>query len=123
MTTEELEAHLRQIGYTVELLSGADRKSYLVIRNYSICSGHLAGTTCDIAIERVAAVPYVFPPVIHTRPALVPMDMSRYRTQASPVGSDWQYWSRLLRTQPPSPRSIVMHLATIFSEVGEDGLR
>lgn len=114
MTNEDLEAHLRAIGYVVEHLTGADGNPYLVIRNYRIPNGSLAGATCDVAVQRTASVPYVAPPAIHTRPALIPMGSRN--TQASGVGPQWQYWSRVLRGQP-TPAAFVAHLATIFSEV------
>lgn len=115
MTTEDLEAHLCRIGLTIETTTGDNGKPYVVIRDYQILSGSLAGKTCDIAIERVGAVPYVFPTVIHTRPAMLPM--GQRNTQASPVGGAWQYWSRVLRINPPTPQAIVAHIATIFDEV------
>lgn len=77
----------------------------------------LAGRTCDVALQHSATVPYVVPPAIHTRPPLVAMNMSNHlRTQPSPLGPEWQYWSRVLRGQP-SPQAMIAHLATIFSEV------
>lgn len=117
MTNEDLEAYLRQLGFTVAQLPGAYGTSYTVIHDYPITTGSLARRTCDVALQHSAAVPYVAPAAIHTRPALVPMDMvGRYRTQQSPLGSEWQYWSRLLRGQP-TPQALVAHIATIFSEV------
>lgn len=117
MSNEDLESHLREIGCDVEHLTGSDGVPYLVIRGYRIGKGSLAGRTCDVAIQQSSSVPYVAPPAIHTRPALVPMDMTNaLRTQPSPIGPEWQYWSRLLRGQP-SPAALVAHVATIFSEV------
>lgn len=117
MTNENLKSHLGAIGYAVEHLTGNDGTPYLVIRDYRIATGSLAGRTCDVAIQQAASVPYVAPPAIHTRPALVPMDMTNpLRTQPSPIGPEWQYWSRLVRGQP-TPAVIVAHIATIFSEV------
>lgn len=117
MTNEDIEAHLRAIGYVVEQFSGNDGTPYIVIRDYLISRGSLAGKTCDVAIQRSPSVPYVAPTAIHTRPALVPMDMiNPLRTQQSPIGPDWQYWSRLLRGQA-TPAALVAHIATIFSEV------
>lgn len=114
VTNEELETHLHTIGYVVERLTGADGISYLVIRDYTIRTGSLAGTTCDVAIQWATAVPYIMPPAIHTRPVLIPMGTRN--TQASGVGPEWQYWSRVLRGRP-TPATFVAHLATIFSEV------
>ena len=117
MTAEDLETHLRGIGHVVEQVTGNDGAPYIVIRGYHITRGSLAGKTCDVAIQRSSSVPFVVPPAIHTRPALVSMDMTNpLRTQQSPIGPDWQYWSRVLRSQP-TPAVIVAHIATIFSEV------
>lgn len=116
MTSDDLVTHLRDLGWTVERIADVNGQPYLVIRGYQIPAGSLAGEVCDLAIQETRAVPYVAPSAIHTRPALVPMDMGRYRTQSSAIGPEWQYWSRVLRGQP-SPRGIVAHFATIFSEV------
>jgi len=116
VTNEDLEEYLRAAGHNVETIVGADRRPYLVIHEYQITTGTLVGRTCDVAIERVTTIPYVPPSAIHTRPALVPMDMTNFRTKRSQVGPEWQYWSRVLRV-PPTPRAIATHVATIFSEV------
>jgi Prokaryotic E2 family E len=116
MTNEELEAYLQARGWNIEQRV-VGPQTFIIIRDYVIPAGNLAGRSCDVAIERTTTVPYVAPAAIHTRPALVPMDMgSSLRTQSSPLGSDWQYWSRVVRGQP-NPQKIVAHIATIFSEV------
>lgn len=115
MTNEELEAHFQALGWQFERRS-VGSQTFIVIHDYVIPAGTLAGQLCDIAIERTTAVPYVAPAAIHTRPALVAMDVNAFHTQHSPLGPDWQYWSRLVRSQP-TPRNIVAHIATIFSEV------
>jgi hypothetical protein len=113
MTNDELVRHLEGLGWTAESLQGQDGQSYIVIRDYSITSGSLADITCDVAVQRTPSIPYVAPPAIHTRPALVPMGTRN--TQASGIGPEWQYWSRTVREQ--TPRGIVTHIATVFSEV------
>jgi len=118
MTNEELEVYLRGLGWQIELLVGNDGMSYIVVRDYPIASGSLAGRVCDVAIQRTPAVPYIMPPVIHTRPALVAMDMVTFHTQASSIGPEWQYWSRALQGQA-TPHRIVTHIATTFAEVKE----
>lgn len=109
-------AHLRSLGWKIEDLTGSDGNKYIVIRNYTISSGSLAGQMCDVAFLAASAVPYVFPSAIHTKPKLVPMDNARYKVSQSGIGSDWQYWSRVLGRQP-TPRNIVTHIVTIFHEV------
>ncbi len=113
MTNEELEAHFRAVGWKIEQRV-VGPQTFIIIRDYVIPAGSLAGRPCDIAIERTSTVPYVAPPAIHTHPALV--SMGSHSTMQSSLGPDWQYWSRVVRGQP-TPRSIVAHLATIFSEV------
>lgn len=114
MTNEDLEEHLRGIGHTVERQTGGDGNAYIIVRDYIIPTGSLTGTVCDVAIQWTTTVPYVMPPAVHTRPALIPMGTRN--TQASGIGPEWQYWSRVLRGQP-TPAAFVVHLATIFSEV------
>lgn len=116
MTNQELEQYFVDLGWDVETLRGQDGRDYLVICDYVIRAGALHGRHVDVAIQKVASVPYTPPPCIHTRPALVRMDMSHYRTQKSGIGPEWQYWSRLLKRQV-TLQIMEAHIATIFSEV------
>ena len=59
------------------------------------------------------AKPYVLPSSIHTRPAL--LKMGEYNTQQSPIGPEWQYWSRRL-DKPPSPAVIWAHIISALTE-------
>ncbi|MDQ0201942.1 hypothetical protein [Neobacillus ginsengisoli] len=105
MTNQLLEEFFRNQGYIVENVLGQDHKTYIVIRNYCIPAGSLAGKTCHVGIEQTSSVPYVAPPAIHTFPVLIPMDMSsNLRTQPIGLGPEWQYWSRVLRV-PPIPKA------------------
>lgn len=114
MTADDFEEYARGLGYTVETLSGGDNKPYTVIRTYRITVGSLAGTTCDVAIQRATGNPMTVPAAIHTKPALIPMGTRN--TQNSPIGDGWQYWSRRF-DRPPTPQNLWAHFATIFSEV------
>ena len=113
MTNEDLEAHFRAIGWTVETVVGQDNLPYIVVRDYVIPAGTFAGRTCDVAVQRTSSVPYQAPAALHTRPILIPM--GQRNTQMSGLGSDWQYWSRIVREQ--TPRAMVAHIATVLSEV------
>lgn len=116
MTNDDLEAYFRSLGWQVETIdvpNGSGNK-YIVVRNYMVPTGTKAGTIIDLAVRHTAAFPYVMPSAIHTSQALVPMGNNN--TQASPLGADWQYWSRVLRGQP-TPQRIAAHIATIFSEI------
>jgi hypothetical protein len=113
VTIAEFEAYVERLGYTVEPIDGADGP-YLAIRDIAITTGALAGRTCDVAIRRDRTLPYIPPAAIHTRPALVPM--GTLNTQASPVGADWQYWSRRF-DRAVTPVNLWAHILTVLSEV------
>jgi len=113
VTNEALETHFRAIGWTVETAVGQDNLPYIVVRDYVIPAGTLAGITCDVAIQWSSSVPYQAPAAIHTRPILIPF--GQHNTQASGFGPEWEYWSRIVREQ--TPRGVVAHIATVFSEV------
>lgn len=113
MTIEEFEAYVDRLGYTVEPVEGSDGP-YVAIRGIAITTGALAGRTCDVAVRREQSVPYIPPAAIHTRPALV--SMGTLNTQASPIGTDWQYWSRRF-DRPVTPVNLWTHILTILSEV------
>ncbi len=117
MTDDDLVAYLRGLGYRVEAAQDANGHPYTVIRQVTITVGSLANRTCDVALARCQSLPYLVAPAIHTRPALVPMDMNGpLRTQASPLGPDWQYWSRRF-DRPPTPQRVWAHILTVLGEV------
>jgi hypothetical protein len=117
MTDADLEEYLRGLDLTVEAAQDSGNNTYIVVRNITIPTGPLASRTCDVAIARCGTVPYVVPPAIHTRPALVPMAPGPpLATQGSPLGSEWQYWSRRF-DRPPTPQTIWAHVLTIFGQV------
>ena len=117
MTADELDTFLAGLGLDVTAIVGArDQQLYTVVAGFTIPHGGLAGRMCDIAIARSNAVPYVVPPAIHTRPALVPMSPGEpLGTQASPIGNDWQYWSRRF-DRPPSPKAVWTHILTVLCD-------
>lgn len=117
MTDQLLEEYLRGLGYAVETTQDSNGAPYMVVRAVTIPAGSLTGRVCDIALALCQTVPYVCPPAIHTRPALVPMDtVGPLKTQASNLGTDWQYWSRRF-DRSPSPRRVWAHVLTVLSEV------
>jgi hypothetical protein len=114
MTADDFEAYLRDIGLGVEVITGGDNQQYTVIRDYTILAGALRGRTCDIAIQRSDAVPYIVPAAIHTRPPLVPMSGGEpLGTQASSIGPEWQYWSRRF-DRPVTPPGLWAHILTVL---------
>ena len=112
-----LEEYLRGLGYTVEPAQDATGAPYIVVRDITIPTGSLVGRICDVALARCQSVPYICPPAVHTRPALVPMDtVGPLKTQVSQLGPDWQYWSRRF-DRSPSPQRIWTHVLTVLTEV------
>jgi len=117
VTDAELEEYLRSLGLTVEAAQDRSGHPYIVVCNFAIPCGPLAERACDVALARCQTIPYVVPPAIHTRPALVRMDMTGpLKTQASALGPDWQYWSRRF-DRVPTPQAVWTHVLTVFSQV------
>ncbi len=115
MTDQVLEDFLRSLGLTVEAIQDTAGAPYIAVRDVTIPAGSLAGQVCDIALARCQGVPYICPPAVHTRPALVAMDMvGPMKTQASALGPDWQYWSRRF-DRAPSPQRVWAHVLTVLS--------
>ena len=114
MTPDDLDTHLTALGLTVETIAdGGWPDLHRRPRTSPFRPDRLAGRVCDIAILRPAGVPYTVPAAIHTRPVLVPM--GERTTQASPLGAEWQYWSRRF-DRPPSPRAVWTHVLTVLGE-------
>lgn len=117
MTFEDIEDFIRSLGHTVETLTDSSNVRYTHVREFEIPSGTLRGRVCDIAIQQVLATPYVPPSGIHTCPTFLGRDSSPIpATQVSPLGGEWQYWSRRY-DHVPTPRSFWTHVQTILCEV------
>ncbi len=116
MTVDEYEEYVRGLGHAVEVVAGADGNTYSVVRDFELPGGALRGRRCDIAVQRLEMVPYVPPAAIHTRPHLVPMDMSEpLRTMKSGIGPEWQYWSRRYDHRS-TPRDLWAHILTVLTD-------
>jgi hypothetical protein len=114
MTNEDLQAYLQRVGLGGDIIVASNGGRYVVARDFLITKGTLVGTRCDVAVQWSAATPYVAAPAIHTKPALVAMGTKN--TQTSPIGPEWQYWSRRM-VASPTPQAVVAHIATILGEV------
>ena len=117
MSAEAFEEYVRELGYEVSLARDPSGMFYTVIHGVMIQRGALRGRTCDVALARPASVPYTVASAIHTRPALVQMDMGGpLKTQPSPLGGEWQYWSRRY-DHAPTPQQIWTHILTVLGQV------
>jgi hypothetical protein len=116
MTADDFEGFLRGLGLQVDRAQDTNNDEYTVVHGVEITTGGLRGKQCDVGLLRVTTEPYVVPSAIHTRPALVTMDMSEpLRTQASPLGEEWQYWSRRF-DHAPTPKRIWAHVLTVLGD-------
>ena len=86
------------------------------MRNFKLPSGALRDRRCDIAIQRNTMNPFVPPAAIHTKPHLVPMEMTDpLKTTGSGIGEEWQYWSRRF-DRPPTPKGLWAHILTVLCD-------
>jgi hypothetical protein len=116
MKAEDLESYIAAMGHEVELMSSPDDVEFTIVRGIEIPTGGLRGRICDVAIQRVQSEPYLVPAAIHTRPALVAMNTGEpLGTQGSPLGPEWQYWSRRF-DRPPTPQAIWTHVLTVLGD-------
>lgn len=114
MTNEDLVSHLEGLGHMVETLNSGPQDRWIVVRDYSISTGTLAGQRRDVAVQWSPQVPYIAPSAVQVRPHVVPMGTRN--AQGSPLGPEWQYLSRVLRCTP-TPQAWIVHINTIFSEL------
>lgn len=113
MILSEFEHHLVSTGHTVES-SSVNADSYLIIKAVPISAGSHAGKTCDVGILRSTANPWVPQAAVHVRPHLVQMGAAA--SQASPLGTDWQYLSRRFDKVPTS-KAFLAHILTVLGQL------
>ena len=114
MTNHQLVDHVKGLGFRVEILGTPSSPGFIVIRDYVIPHGRLMGRKHDVAIQWQTSVPYVPPAAVHVRPHAVPK--GQRNSQASPLGAEWQYLSRVLRGAV-SPSAWIVHINTVFAEL------
>lgn len=68
MIVADLEMYLSQSSWAVATITGNDGQHYLVIEGLKITSGALEGSSCDVAVLKSNAMPWVPQAAIHTRP-------------------------------------------------------
>lgn len=113
MTIDEFEQHLASTGHTVESASMKD-ETYLIIRAVQISAGSHAGKSCDVGILRSTANPWVPQAAVHVRPHLVQMGAAA--SQASALGTDWQYLSRRF-DKVPTAKAFLAHILTVLGQL------
>lgn len=113
MLVDEFEQHARDVGLTVNRVE-VGTQSYVHLSGVKVVGGTHDGQECDVAILRTRESPWVPQTAVHVRPHLTPM--GQLNSQASPVGSDWQYLSRRF-DRVPTPKSFLAHILTVLAEL------
>jgi len=113
MLVDDFELHASAAGLVVGRLTVSDQ-TYLHLKGIRIVGGTHDGKECEVAILRTTESPWVPQAAVHVRPHLVTMGQAC--SQASPVGTDWQYLSRRF-DKAPSPRGFLAHIFTVLAEL------
>jgi hypothetical protein len=113
MTFDEFERHLASTGHALEPAKGGE-DSFLIIKAVAVPTGSRAGKACDVGILRSTANPWVPQAAVHVRPHLVKMGQAS--SQASPLGAEWQYFSRRF-DKVPTPKAFLAHILTVLGEL------
>ena len=88
---EALAKEFESLGYTVD--RSFAQHGVAVIRGFSVGAGPYAGKTIDVGVAG-NDFPFTPPSGIHVRPLIIPN--GQRNVSNSPLGADWQYWSRQL---------------------------
>ena len=105
---------VERLALKVEYVKGGNGDN-LVMKDFEIPAGSLAGKKCDLALPCTNSVPFNPHAYFHTRPALVPND-SVHGTQAGKVSPDWQYWSRQWSKPPRGPEEVWAWILTALTD-------
>ncbi len=105
MMLTELDHHLADIGLATETMV-VNGETFTVITTPAS-----NGTTYDVGFKRTAGTPWVPESALHVRPHRV--TMGQLSSQASALGSDWQYLSRQFN-RTPTPKSFLAHILTVL---------
>src|SRR5689334_19310164 len=90
-TMDELRDQFTALGYEVDESYG--KHGVLVIKDFGVYAGRHKGKVIDVGVVG-RDFPFSAPAGIHVRPMLVPTGANS--VSSSPLGTDWQYWSRRL---------------------------
>ncbi|MDB4954684.1 MAG: hypothetical protein JWO36_2253 [Myxococcales bacterium] len=111
MTSQDFETYVNAAGYATRT-APAGSGSYLVL-TVLVPSGSNKGKSCEVAVKRSDANPWVPESAVHVKPHLVPM--GQQSSQNSELGGEWQYLSRRFE-RPPTPKAFLAHLFTVLGE-------
>ena len=106
-----LTEQLKQLGHVVDL--GFAQHNVVVINDYEVRVGKHAGKRIRVGIP-ANDFPYTAPAGLHISPLLA--QNGNQNISASPLGADWQYWSRRLEEWKESDRT-ARHVISYINKV------
>ena len=106
-----LAEQLRQLGFDVDL--GFAQHNVVVLNSYEIRIGRHAGKRVRVGIP-AQDFPFTAPAGLHISPHLAQNGIAN--VNSSPLGSDWQYWSRRLEDWKDSDRT-ARHVISYINKV------
>jgi hypothetical protein len=112
MVIQDFERYMQAAGYELRTVP-AGSGSYLLL-TVLVPSGSNKGRSCEVAVKRSDANPWVPESAVHVKPHLVPM--GQRSSQGSELGAEWQYLSRRFE-RPPTPKAFFAHLLTVIGEL------
>ncbi len=118
MPVEDLISALKSRTFAVEELPRRiDGTAYVVIDPYTVEVGPHAGEHIGLAFPTPPDFPITPPGGIHVKPHLIPSGTRN--TGASPLGPDWQYWSRPIANwrQDRSVARLLSHVNRLMIDV------
>ena len=110
---EALAAEFEKLGYRV--IRSYSQHNVVVLSEFTIYTGTHSGKIVEVGVTG-RDFPFAAPAGIHVRPALAPNGSNNI--SASPLGGDWQYWSRRLDdwASNRNARHIVSYIHKVFAD-------
>lgn len=108
---DELAKQLTELGFEIDM--GFAQHHVVVINRYTVRIGPFSGEQIRVGIP-AKDFPFTAPAGVHIAPPLVPT--GRNNVNCSPLGTDWQYWSRRLDDWKGSDRT-ARHIISYINKV------
>lgn len=108
---QALAEQLRALGFAVDLSFA--QHQVVVVNDYDVNLGRHAGKRIRVGIP-ANDFPFTAPAGLHISPLLAPNGV--HNINASPLGADWQYWSRRLQDWKESDRT-ARHVISYINKV------
>jgi hypothetical protein len=106
---DDFSGYLSRNGLTANRLGPTEGKIYFVVPDYVVPYGRSQGKMITIAFPIPVDYPTTAPYGIHVR---VPNNLTETppNVQGSPLGGDWQFWSRRINDWPTGRRNARYYL-------------